>query len=61
MADLINGASVPSLPPRCGDADANWGGKAIVAGVHVQASPASSSYVWAAGMLSHEGRCRCFS
>lgn len=31
---------------------------AAVAGVHVQATRTSSSYVWAAGMLSPQGRCQ---
>lgn len=31
--------------------------QAAVAGVHVQATPTSSTYVWAAGMLSPQGRC----
>jgi acyl transferase domain-containing protein len=32
--------------------------RALVAGVHVQATPTSSGYVWAAGMLSPQGRCQ---
>jgi hypothetical protein len=32
--------------------------RALVAGVHVQATPASSLAVWAAGMLSPQGRCQ---
>ena len=42
-----------------------WGQKggseaagAVVAGVHVQTTPTSTSYVWSAGMLSPQGRCQ---
>ena len=30
----------------------------FASGVHLQATPSSTSYVWAAGMLSASGRCR---
>jgi acyl transferase domain-containing protein len=33
-------------------------GMAYASGVHVQCSPTSTSYVWAASMLSTSGRCR---
>jgi len=33
-------------------------GLSIAAGVHMQCTPSSTSYVWAAGMLSAQGRCR---
>ena len=36
-------------------------GVSYAAGVHVQCSPTSTSYVWAAGMLSPHGRCQVLS
>ncbi|KAI8473970.1 MAG: hypothetical protein J3K34DRAFT_383389, partial [Monoraphidium minutum] len=41
-----------------GGGDGGGGGGALVGGVHVQAAPTSSSYVFAAGMLSTSGRCK---
>lgn len=54
-ANLLSDAS-GSVTPSGGSASAA-GGTSLVAGVHVQAAPTSSSYVWNAAMLSPQGRC----
>lgn len=63
-ASLVAAALAYDALTRGGSASsgtAGGGGRlraAAVAGVHVQATPTSSAYVWNAGMLSPAGRCQ---